>query len=440
MPKELNMSDKVKDLVIEEEKKVEKEPKQATPTLEDKDKNITPPVIENKEKSNTPLKKVKKFKITWPILVVIGVLLILGIAAFYYFGIYKLKPYKKPSDIVNIGSEYLLSNPISFSFFRDLVGNPQEPRTEVSPLNGLLFTKTEMKELKERRPVAVMFNNHDIARPQSGLNSADLVYEADVEGGITRYMAIFWSEAPKKVGPIRSIRQYYIEWLSPYDPLLIHDGCASSTDPRVNACGNLNTYNIKDIATVGAWRWNDGRRYAPHNEYSSITNAWEYSEKVNWDGMPTVESWKFKNDAAVAERGTKSKTKVTFHTRLNNHGAYDAIWTYDSKTNNYLRTIGGKTDIDQETNTQVYAKNVIVQEVSLTPTYDNKSRIILTTIGQGKAVFLMDGKVTEGTWKKSSRTDRTTYYDKDGKEVQFNRGRTWISVIPRSEGKFDIIE
>ena len=84
-----------------------------------------------------------------------------------------------------------------------------------------------------------MINNHSVARPQSGLNSADLVYETLVESGITRYLAIFWSEAPKKVGPIRSARQYYLEWLSPYDPLFIYDGCASSLDPRVNACGNI---------------------------------------------------------------------------------------------------------------------------------------------------------------------------------------------------------
>ncbi|HNW23731.1 MAG TPA: DUF3048 C-terminal domain-containing protein, partial [Candidatus Dojkabacteria bacterium] len=95
---------------------------------------------------------------------------------------------------------------------------------------------------------------------------------------------------------------------------------------------------------------------------------------------------------------------------------------------------------DQETNTQVYAKNLVIQEVVLTPSYDDKGRIILTTIGEGKATLFIDGKITTGTWKKLSRTDRTKYYDSEGNEVIFNRGRTWISAVPHSIGKFDIIE
>ncbi len=428
MAKEINMTDKVKDTTVEEAPKAETSKQEAS----------IPPKEKLPKKSI--FTKIKEKKLTVPLIIAGALLMLLGISAFYYFGIYKLKPYRKPSDIVNLNNEYLLSNSNPFSFFRNLVKSPEEPRTEVSPINGLLFTKTEMKELKSKRPVAVMMNNHAGARPQSGLNSADIVYETDVEGGITRYLAIFWSDSPKKVGPIRSARQYYLEWLSPFDPLFVYDGCASSNDVRVNACGNIYSYNLKNIATIGAWRWNDGRRYAPHNEYSSVSNTWEYAKKVGWDSFPNVEGWKFKSDAGISERGAKSKVSVIFHQRLNNAGLYNTIWTYDPKSNNYLRQVGGKVDIDQETNTQVYAKNVIIQEVSLTPTYDEKSRIIIETIGQGKAVYLIDGKVTEGTWKKTSRTDRTTYYDSKGEEVHFNRGRTWIAAIPRSEGKFDIIE
>jgi len=202
----------------------------------------------------------------------------------------------------------------------------------------------------------------------------------------------------------------------------------------------LYKYDIKKIATIGAWRWNDGRRYAPHNEYSSVTAAWEYAQKLNWGGMPKIEAWKFKPDAKVEERGTRTKVKVTFYERLNNRGAYDTVWTYDSTTNSYLKETGGKIDIDQETNTQLFSKNVIIQEVTMTPTYDEKGRVIIDTIGEGKSIYLIDGKITEGRWKKIARTDRTTYYDKDGNEVQFNRGRVWITAMPRSQGKFAIIE
>jgi len=374
------------------------------------------------------------------ILICSAILLLFGIATFYYFGIYKVKPFKNPSDIINLNSEYLISQAVTKPLSTLPTVTPQEPRTEVSPINGLLFTKTEMNKLKSRRPVAVMISNHAEARPQSGLNSADIVYETLAESGITRYLAVYWSEAPAKVGPIRSARQYYLEWLSPYDPLFIYDGCANTDNPKTDACGNISTYNIKKIATIGAWRWNDKRRYAPHNEYSSITNAWEYAQKMNWDSFPTVKAWKFKNDAIVSERGTKTKVNITFHQRLNNSGLYDTVWTYDSKTNSYLLQTGKQPSLDQENNTQVFAKNVVIQEISMMPSYDDSGRIIQDTIGQGRAVYLIDGKISEGTWKKISRLDRTVYYYNDGNEVEFNRGRIWINAISRSEGKFAIIE
>ena len=437
MVKEINISDKEskkihigkKDKTLNEKVDIEKGievPKEVEAELKKKTEKGTP-------------KDPKKKKLIIA-LSIVAVLLVVGIVLFYYFGIYKVQPYKKPTDLINLSNEYLLSLPVESAITVIPIPKPSEPRTEVSPINGTLFTKTEMAKLTTRRPIAVMINNHDVARPQSGLNSADVVFEALAEGGITRFMAIFWSEAPKKVGPIRSARQYYLEWLSPYDPLYIYDGCADTDNPKTDACSNIYSYNIKKIATIGAWRWNDGVRYAPHNEYSSLFTAWEYAEDRDWDSMPKIEAWKFKKDASVEQRGTKTKVKITFHERLNNGGAYDSIWTYDSKTNTYLKMTGGKIHIDQETNTQVFAKNLILQEVVLTPSYDSKGRIILTTIDEGKATYLMDGKVTSGTWKKTSRTDRTTYYDSENNEVQFNRGRVWISIIPRSEGKFAIIE
>jgi hypothetical protein len=395
--------------------------------------------MQSKIKSN----KEKKFskKKTIILLSIIGLVLILGIAAFYYFGIYKYHPKPKDENIINISSNYITSKEQPKMFAQLLVNTPQEPSTEESPINGLLFTKSEMSELMNRRPVAVMINNHAAARPQSGVTDADIIYEALAESGITRYMGIFWSQGPAKVGPIRSARQYFLEWLSPYDPIYIHDGCAGTDDPRTNACGNIYTYNIKDISTTGAWRWDDGKRYAPHNEYSSVLTAWDYAADRGWNSFPEdFESWNFKNDADQNLRGDAYRYKIIFHTRLNNGGNYDVIWQYDKTTNSYKRWIGGKVDIDQENNTQVTAKTVVIQETNLTPSYDNKGRIIIDTIGEGNATILMDGKEIKGTWKKSNRTDRTTFYDSEKKEIEFNRGRIWISIITQTTSEFDIIE
>ncbi|NLZ24304.1 hypothetical protein GX888_00950, partial [Candidatus Dojkabacteria bacterium] len=166
----------------------------------------------------------------------------------------------------------------------------------------------------------------------------------------------------------------------------------------------------------------------------------EHAKAKKWDSVPSIDTYKFKKENSSDNRGERTKVKVTFYERLNNGGQYDAIWTYDPRTNRYLRTIGGRVDIDQETDTQVYAKNVILQQVTLSPSYDNKARVILETIGEGKATYLIDGKVISGKWKKSTRTSRTKYYNNEGEEIQFNRGRIWVSTYPHSAGKFDIIE
>jgi hypothetical protein len=176
-----------------------------------------------------------------------------------------------------------------------LLNTPDEPKTEESPINGILFTKEEMTELMKQRPVAVMISNHADARPLSGLTSADLVIETLVEWGITRNIAFYWSKTPEKVGSVRSAREYFLEWLSPYDALYIHVGCASTTNPRTNACEHLFTYNIKDVSYFGSWRVNDGTTYAPHNAFSSVVYALKYGEQREWGGFPkSFESWKFK--------------------------------------------------------------------------------------------------------------------------------------------------
>ena len=163
------------------EQAIAKKPVEVTP----KDSTV------NKVKRSTkPLTKISKKK-SILIISVIALVLVLGLASFYYFGIYKYNPNPPEDNIVDVGGNYINSKLLPKLFANTLIDSPQEPRTEVSPLNGLLFTKSEIDALYEKRPIAVMINNHAVARPQSGLNSADIVYEALVESGITRYLAIF---------------------------------------------------------------------------------------------------------------------------------------------------------------------------------------------------------------------------------------------------------
>jgi hypothetical protein len=386
---------------------------------------------------NSSTKSIKKNNFGFIFLIIIGSLVSLGALAFLYFFVIKLPT--PTSEVISLSGNYISPGQVTIAANFVPLAQPEVPKTEESPINGELFTKTEMTKLKKRRPVAVMINNHVNARPQSGLYKADLVYETVVEGGITRYMAIFWSNGPTKVGPIRSARQYFLEWLSPFDPVYIHDGCASTKDPRTNACGNLRIYGIKDNGLRGYWM--DPSRVRPHNEYNNVIGAWDYAKTVDWDGFPTkFESWNFKKDASLSARGDKTKVKIRYRNDLPNGGLYDTMWIYDKDTNLYTHYSNGIKDIDLDTKATIKAKTVIVEEVVMPPYSDDHSRVIITTIGQGNVTVLMDGKIINGKWKKESRTDRTRYYDKAGKELELNRGLVWICAVSKEKGSFDIIE
>ncbi|HVX92506.1 MAG TPA: DUF3048 domain-containing protein [Candidatus Dojkabacteria bacterium] len=433
---------------------VQKSQKVNEPILNDKEnlepqKDVTKTILSperSKSNGNSLFSKYDNLQLWQKILIVsvlgVTILSIVGYGVYMYVFNQPISPAK----IVNLSLNYIEpqsnnSDLNDINSYQLALTDPTVPKTEVSPLNGLLFTKADMDKLKQHRPVAVMTNNHVAARPQSGLSSADIVYEAMTEGGISRYMAIYWSKLPSKVGPIRSAREYYLEWLSEFDALYIHDGCASTTDPRTNACGNIVTFGIKNIGTVGAWRVNDGIRFAPHNEYSSAAYAVEYAKTKNWDGFASsVQSLKFKKDANLTDRGNRTDVKIKLRKDLNNGGTYDSEWIYDKTSNLYQHKIGGQADYDNENNkAPIQAKVVVVQEVTMQDAYDGHSRVIITTTGTGKAVILQDGKITNGTWKKASRSDRTKYYDNKGNEINFNRGLLWITELPKDQGSFDII-
>src|SRR3989344_4968574 len=107
------------------------------------------------------------------------------------------------------------------------------PKTETCPINGAMFTKAEREIWEKRRPMTAIIENHADSRPQSGLSRADVVYEAVAEGGITRFLSVFYCGASAedvKIAPIRSIRVYFINWASEYskNPVLVHSGGANN--------------------------------------------------------------------------------------------------------------------------------------------------------------------------------------------------------------------
>lgn len=313
------------------------------------------------------------------------------------------------------------------------VGEVGEPKTKSAILDGVKITESEYQRLEKRRPLAIMVENHPAARPQSGLAQAELVWEALVEGGITRFMPVYWRNAPEVVGPVRSARKYFLDWSSELgDALYMHIGGAVSDNPEANALLYIQEHGLKSLGISGRdtfWRVS-GRR-APHNAYSDSRHLWDEAERLGWGGLPPMEKWKFKDDAPLKERG--STTEITLNWNGWGQNLWSVRWVFDREKNEYLRFHQvDEPHLDALTQKQLTAKNVVVAFMRVTPANDGSARVVYKTTGEGRALIFRDGQVIEGRWQKRDRTDRTRFYDQEGKEVEFNRGRTWIMAVPEN--------
>lgn len=278
----------------------------------------------------------------------------------------------------------------------------------------------------EKYPIAVIIDNKYEARPWSGLTYAGVVFEAPVEGGITRFLAIYSNSRDiSKIGPIRSIRSYYLDWASGYGAFFMHIGGSPAAMGEISGDAELQSRNI-DGYYADDYFWRSTGRIAPHNAYTSSTLIDAAREKLA-AGDINFSPWKFKNDAFAFERGDGKEIKIKFSI----YPIYDAVWEYDKEKNIYLRKDGGSYAHD-DNGALVLAKNVAVLETDI-EIIDAVSRREIRTAGSGNALVFQDGKKIEGTWEKKDKLDMLRFYDKNGKEVEFNRGTTWMEVISSLE-------
>ncbi len=365
---------------------------------------------------------------------------------------------------------YLVSTGVSFAIFNTLkLGGAKEiasplgtrpsgfkvdvsgPKTEVCPLNGAKFTKNEKDIWVGRRPLAVMIENHSEARPQSGLARADIIYEAVAEGGITRFMGIFYCGVAAQnltLAPVRSARTYFVDWVSEYDALYNHVGGAGNcddptVDPRAKALCQIDQYGIKDMDQFGisfpnCYRNPDRLDHPVATEHQMVClsdNLYEIAKGKGWTNVDengvswdaNFESWKFKDDASESDR--PAAFSAEFSAWKGYDKEYGVRWEYDKVTNSYKRFNGGAPHLDLETKEQLTAKDVVLQFTKETDGVDEHAHILYQTEGTGKATMLIDGKKIEGTWKKADRTERTKFYDAKSKEIEFTRGQIWIEVL-----------
>lgn len=269
---------------------------------------------------------------------------------------------------------------------------------------------------EKSRPFAVMIDNYPAARPQFGLSSASLVYEIPVEGSVTRYLAYYLPEtAPAKIGPIRSAREYFLDFAKESKATYVH--CGGSPEALMSA-KTLGNSDLNEFFK-GPYFWREQSRPAPHNVLISGTNLnryrLDYPEKAG-----DFEPWKFKPTAL-------NFSVIVSRIDIKYRNEYAVNWQYDQTTNKYLRYLDQKIHSD-ESGTAIMTDNLIIHLSSFRVT-DEKLRLKMADSSTGQALLCQDGNCLLGKYKKDGSSSREKYYLKDGSEFVFNAGITWIEVI-----------
>jgi len=296
---------------------------------------------------------------------------------------------------------------------------PPEPVHYYSPLTGAEVAD----EAATTQPVtAIMIENSPEARPQSGLKQSGVVFEAIAEGGITRFLALYQEQKPQLVGPVRSVRMYYVDWLAAFDASVAHVGGSAAALAEVR---NGNYRDIDQFFNAGTY-WRATDRYAPHNVYTSF----EKIDALNHaKGYTTSEFTSLaRKDSTAATEPTVTTVDVKISSPL-----YNSRYTYNAATNTYDRAQASAPHLDREDGV-ISPRVVVVLSVNESTVMEDGLRQNIQAIGSGDGYVFQDGTAQKVTWHKASRTDQLTFTDEAGADVALARGQTWITAVPTNGG------
>lgn len=273
-----------------------------------------------------------------------------------------------------------------------------------------------------RRPLSIKIENSPNARPQTGLNSADLIYESITEGGITRFNCIFHSTPPKTVGPVRSARLSDL-WIVPqYDGIFFFSGASTSVNRAVNRARITNLSQDNGIAFP---YWRSSQRSAPHNLMLDTQKAYAEAKKRKVPVTARLEPLQF-------DRRSITATPVITAIEIPFSQANRVRWEYDESRKKYLRWNNSAAHKDAATGKQVEADNVVVMWVKYKPISHDKVGSTTYDVnlgGSGRVSIFRAGQRFDGTWT-AGRDAPPRFKDAQGKPIKLSVGRTWFQVIP----------
>lgn len=288
---------------------------------------------------------------------------------------------------------------------------------DLSPLTGLASNQSAYE-----RPVMVMVENSPKARPQSGLVKADLVYEVLAEGDVTRFVSVFHSDpSAQMIGPVRSIRPYFVEIGAGLDALIVHAGW--SPDAKV-MLETRDLDHFDDVYGDGKYYWRDKSRKMPHNLYTTVANirrgATDKKMRSTW----------MNPELKIAEAaGASANAGTTFQSvKINYLNRYYVTYETMAGDRSFARGMVGKPHLDRETNEQIKTQNVLIC-FATHQTVDDKGRREVDVKGPDKGYLLQNGTYRPITWEHKNGAIRAF---ENGTEVALLPGKTWVQVVPQN--------
>lgn len=309
--------------------------------------------------------------------------------------------------------------------------NNQTEETSANKEDNVLTAGVEEKKVKifngNDRPIAVMIDNHNQAWPQAGLNKAYLVYEAIVEGGETRLMALFKGVTVDKIGPVRSSRHYFLDYAMENDAIYAHFGWSPQAQSDIT---KYSIDNINGITESESTFWRVKDKAAPHN---AVTSTEALLKAAKAKGYKTTSDKKsvlnYTTDDVNLEDG-QGATSVTIP-----HSTLQTVkYEYDEQNQVYKRYARKKAQTDWDTGNSITTKNIIITfcDNYTLPDSEDKGRQGLKNTGTFDGYYITNGKAIKIKCIKEARNTQTKYQDLQGNEIKVNDGNTWINICPKN--------
>ncbi len=294
--------------------------------------------------------------------------------------------------------------------------------TEIAPLTGIAVAVGS----SAHPSLAAKIDNHVAARPQVAIDRTDLVFEELVEGGITRYVAVWQSSIPDQVGPVRSIRPMDPDIIAPFGGLVSYSGGQQRFVDAMTATGQISA--IFDYDTTGLFSRSKATA-APHNV---ILAASEFANR-NVTVAPPAQQYAYAATLAGASAVVDGAPISVVNTRFSNSSARS--WTWNAEATAYLRAQDGAPDLTGD-GVQLAATNVVVLRVDVTV---DQSIPKTELISSGEASISTGGKTLAATWSKSSQTAPIRLVDAHGVTIRLAPGNTWFQLVPNGTGSTDLV-